>query len=212
MRQMLEIFDDLEQGTEAWLDCRKGIPTASSFKAILARGEGKTRKAYMNRLAAEIVTGEPLENFSNQSMARGHALEGEARQLYAFMHDVEPQQVGFIRNGRKGCSPDSLIADRSMLEIKTQRGDLLIETLFKGEFPPEHKAQVQGQLLVAERELCDLMIYWPGMPPFIAPARRDEPYIKRLSDEVDRFNDELEALVERIRSYGGHDAIGEEAA
>ena len=202
---MIEIFEDIEQGTDEWLQARCGLPTASSFKCLMAKGEGKTRKSYLNRLAAEIITGVPLENYSNQSMQRGHDLEDEARKLFAFMTDTEPKQVGFIRNGRKGCSPDSIINDLAMLEIKTQRGDLLIETLLKNEFPPEHKAQVQGQLWVAERELCDLMVYWPGMPPFIAPAYRDEKYITNLAGEVDRFNDELDETVAKIRAYGGQE-------
>jgi hypothetical protein len=199
---MMEILD-CDQGGDAWLRYRMGIPTASAFKAIMANGRGgaesKTRKSYMYRLAAEIITGEPLENFSNKSMERGHALEDEAREYFAFIADAEPQRIGFIRNGRKGCSPDSLIDDDAILEIKTQRGDLLIETILKGEFPPEHKAQVQGQLWIAEREICNLLVYWPGMPPFVRAVVRDEAYIKELSTAVDQFNAELDAIVEKIR-------------
>lgn len=198
---MLEIFD-VDQGGDEWRVCRAGIPTASNFKLILAKGEGKTRRSYMYRLAAELVTGEPLESFSNGAMARGNAMEGEARDYFSFLMDVEPQKVGFIRNGRKGCSPDSLIGNSALLEIKTQRGDLLIETLLKDEFPTEFKAQVQGQLWVSEREICHLIVYWPGMPPFIKQAIRDDLYIRELSSAVDQFNEELDAVVSRIKSYG----------
>jgi hypothetical protein len=200
---MMEVFVDIEQNSDAWREVRAGLVTASCFSQILAKGEGKTRAAYMRRLAAEIITGEPLENFSNQAMERGHALENEARNLYAFMHDVEPKQIGFIRNGRKGCSPDSLIDDNAMLEIKTQRGDLLIETILKGGFPSCHFAQVQGQLWVAEREWCDLLIYWPGLPPFIKRAYREEQYIDDLALAINQFNEDLDGLVGRIRAYGG---------
>lgn len=201
----IEIID-CEQNSPAWFDARKGLPTASGFKNILAKGEGKTRAAYMRRLAAEIITGEPLENFTTPAMERGHLLEDEARNLYAFMNDVEPKQIGFIRNGKKGCSPDSLLGDSGMLEIKTQRGDLLIETILKDEFPKCHVAQVQGQLLVTEREYCDLLVYSPGLPPFIKRAARDEKYIGELSRAVSIFNEELSELVSLIRSYGGQDA------
>lgn len=199
---MMEIFD-CDQNSPAWFDARKGLPTASSFKAILAKGEGKTRASYLRRLAAEIITGEPLESFTTPAMERGHALEGEARNLYAFMHDVEPVQVGFIRNGRKGCSPDSLLGETALLEIKTQRGDLLIETILKDEFPKCHEAQVQGQLWVAEREWCDLLVYAPGFPPFIKRQHRNEKFISELSAAVAAFNDELSMLVEKIKQYGG---------
>lgn len=202
---MIEIID-CDQNGELWHQCRSGIVTASQFRTVLANGKGgaesKTRAAYMRRLAAEIITGEPLESFSSPAMARGHAMEQEARDFYAFLHDVEPQQVGFIRNGRKGCSPDSFIGNDGLLEIKTQRGDLLIETLLKDQFPSEHLAQVQGQLWIAERDYCDLIVFWPGMPPFVRRAGRDEAYISILSAAVDRFNEELDALVEKIRSYG----------
>lgn len=199
---MIEIFEDIEQGSDQWREVRCGLVTASNFKLVLAKGEGKTRRAYLNRLAAEIITGEPLEDFKSQSMARGNAMEAEARDYFSFLMDVEPRQIGFIRNGSKGCSPDSLIDDHALLEIKTQRGDLLIETLLKDEFPPEFKAQVQGQLWVTEREICHLFVFWPGFPPFLKEARRDPGYIIQLSDAVDQFNEELESVVEKIRSYG----------
>jgi len=200
---MMEIYEDLEQGTDEWRACRAGIPTASCFRNILAKGQGKTRASYMRRLAAEIITGEPLENFTTPAMERGHLLEDEARSLYAFTHDVEPKQVGFIRNGRKGCSPDSLLDSAGLLEIKTQRGDLLIETILKDEFPSTFVAQVQGQLWIAEREYCDLLVYSPGLPPFVKRAYRNEPYIAQLADAVAAFNDELSLLVEKIKKYGG---------
>jgi predicted phage-related endonuclease len=198
----MEIFHDIEQGSDQWRACRAGLVTASNFKLVMAKGEGKTRKAYMHRLAAEIITGEPLESFSSPAMARGNAMESEARDYFAFRTDFQLTRVGFIRNGQKGCSPDSLIGGHALLEIKTQRGDLLIETLLKNEVPSEHKAQIQGQLWVAERDVCYLIVYWPGMPPFIRQIRREPLYIAELSDAVDRFNDELSAVVERIKSYG----------
>lgn len=197
----LEIIN-CEQGKPEWFAARCGLPTASMFSAILAKGEGKTRKAYLHKLAAEIITGEPGESFQSQAMERGKIMEDEARDLYAFVHDAPIQRVGFLRNGNKGCSPDSLVGTRGGLEIKTQRADLLVETLLASRLPPEHKAQVQGNLWVSEREWWDFVGFWPKMPLFETRVYRDEPYIANLSGEVDRFNDELGALVERIRAYG----------
>lgn len=199
---MMEIFNEIKQGTDQWKEIRSGIPTASMFKAIIAKGEGKTRKAYLNRLAAEIITGESIESFTSQAMQRGTQMEDEARSFYCFLKDVETTQVGFIKNGRKGASPDSLIGIDGLLEIKTQRGDLLVETILKDEFPPEHMAQVHGQLWVSEREWCDLIVYWPNMPQFIKRIYRDESYINRLTQEIDRFNEELDKVVSKINSYG----------
>ena len=90
---MMEIFTDLEQGSSEWFACRAGIPTASKFATVLAKGEGKSRSKYMRQLAGEVITGEPAETFSNSHMERGHAMEDEARQTYAFINDVEPVRV-----------------------------------------------------------------------------------------------------------------------
>lgn len=194
------------QGSEAWLKARAGIPTASQFATVMASGksgaESKTRKTYMLKLAGEILTGQPMDSYSNGHMERGHVMEAEARSLYAFMADAEPDLVGFIRNGEKGCSPDSMVGDDGMLEIKSKLPHLLIDVLLKGEFPAEHKAQCQGALWVAEREWIDIAVYWPGLPLFIKRAVRDEPYIASISSAVDQFNDELAAVVERVRAYG----------
>lgn len=197
---MIKILD-CEQGSDAWFECRRGIVTASKFSTVMAKGEGKTRAKYMRQLAGEIITGNPMESFTNPHMERGHVMEPEARELYAFATDTVPQQVGFIRNGQKGCSPDSLIDANGMLEIKTKLPDLLIECLERDDFPPEHKAQCQGALWVAEREWIDIIVYWPEMPVFIKRAYRDEAYIATMAEAVDRFNEELAALVELIRNY-----------
>jgi hypothetical protein len=132
-------------------------------------------------------------------MERGKAQEEEARRLYSFMHDdAELQQVGFVRNGTKGCSPDSLIGKKGALEIKTTMARLLIKVMMKGDYPPEHKAQCQGTLWVTEREWIDIAIYCPKMPLFVERIHRDETYIKQIAGAVADFNGELRALVKKI--------------
>jgi hypothetical protein len=201
----LEIID-CEQRSEEWFRARMGIPTASEFKTILAKGRdggaSKTRRGYLLRLAGEIITGEPQESYTNANMDRGRVMEDEARYYYAFLCKAPLSRVGFIRNGDKGCSPDSLIGNDGMLEIKTAFPHILAEILLQDAFQPEHKPQCQGQLWVAEREWIDLQVYWPKMPPFIKRAYRDEPYIKELAEAVDRFNDELAEIVHRLRQLG----------
>lgn len=201
----VEIFD-FEQGSPEWFAARLGIPTASMFSAILAKGEGKTRKAYMLKLAAEIVTGEIGEAFQSKEMERGKVMEDEARNLYALVHDADLTRVGFVRNGPVGWSPDSLIGASGSLEIKTQRADLLVDTLLKDEFPSEHRAQCQGGLWVGERDWIDICVYWAKMPLFVKRAGRDEAFIKNLSEEVDRFRDELAKVVTRIKRIGALEA------
>lgn len=216
-RSEIEVFADVEQGSPKWWALRLGIPTASRFAAVCAAGKdgtvagSLTRSKLMRVLAGEILTGEVAEQFKTAAMERGNAMEAEARDYYARTHFAELQRVGFIRrrlpSGRYvGCSPDSLIGVRKALEIKTARPDLIIEIGDKGSgFPPEHRAQVQGTMWVADLEEADLMIFYRGMP--YAPTftvQRDEAYIKDLSDSVEIFDWELHKLVERERAKRGY--------
>lgn len=200
----IEIFDAIEQNSPEWLELRRGLPTASVFSDILAKDRtgktvGKMRTTLMYKLAGELLTGEVIEGYSNDAMKRGHAMEDEVRQQYAFVNDAEPLRVGFVRNGIMGCSPDSLIGTNKVLEIKTHEPHILIPMILSGEFPSMHKAQCQGHLLVTERGEVDLICYWPKMPAFQITVGRDEEYLRMLADEVAKFHFELHELVKRLK-------------
>lgn len=197
----MEIFN-CEQNTPEWFEARRGIATASQFATVMAKGEGKTRRTYMMKLAGEIITGEPMESFSNEHTERGHKMEDEARDLYAFQTGAQLERVGFIKSGRAGASPDSLIGADGGAEIKTKLPHLLGELILKDEFPPEHRAQVQGTLWISKRQWWDIAVYWPGMPLFVKRLHRDEAFIQKLATEVDRFNAELDDVVSQIRQRG----------
>lgn len=197
---MMQIFD-CKQGSTEWFACRAGIPTASKFATVMAKGEGKTRSKYLRQLAGELLTGEPMESFTTLHMDRGKTMEDEARETYAFIHDADIRRVGFIRNGNKGASPDSLVGDEGGLEIKTALPDIQIERLMSGKLPPEHKAQVQGNIWISGREWWDFVSYWPKLPMLTVRVFRDDIYIANMSAEIDAFNAELAELVERIRNY-----------
>ena len=202
---MIRIIE-CEQGTDEWLRARMGMPTASEFATVMANGKdggaSKTRRTYMLKLAGEILTGQPMDSYTNAHMERGKVMEDETREYYSFVTGAELTRVGFAVNDdlRCGCSPDSLIGDSGMLEIKTKLPHLLIDLTLKNEFPPEHKAQCQGGLWVLEREWIDVAVYWPGLPLLKKRAVRDEAYIKNMSGEVARFNDELQEIVAKLRA------------
>lgn len=200
---MIQIID-CDQNTPEWFAARAGIPTASCFKDVLAKGEGKTRRTYMLKLAGEIITGKAIESFSNEDTERGHEMEPDVRDAYCIRTDHALTRVGFVRNGSVGCSPDSLIDANGILEIKTKKPHILAEVILRGDLPPEHKAQCQGALWVCEREWVDFVAYWPDMPLFVKRVHRDEEYIATLAKEVERFNSELADVVEKIRRYGGY--------
>jgi hypothetical protein len=196
----LEVFD-CEQNSKEWYQARLGIVTASNFASVLAKGEGKTRATYMRKLAGEIVTGEVMPLYVSAEMERGHAMEQEAIDKFAFIHDMQPYEVGFMRRGRVGASPDRLLSDTVMIEAKSKYPHILIECLEKRRLPPEHVAQTQGQLWVAGAEEVHFIAYWPSMPLFHVEVKADMPYHDRLANECGAFVEELDKLVEFIRNY-----------
>lgn len=190
----LQIFDCV-QGEPEWFECHRGIVTASRFADVLAKGQGITRRKYLYTLAGEVLTGEVQPAYTNADMERGHEMEADAVNLYAFERDLEPVTVGFMRRGRAGCSPDRIIGSDGMVEAKSKLPHLQLEVLERDDVPPEHKAQVQGQLWVSGREWCDFVSYWPRLPLFVKRVERDENYIAALAQSVADFVGELDALV-----------------
>lgn len=195
-----------EQNDPAWVQARLGLVTASVFHTILVPigprgGIPEGRKTLLYKLAAEKLTGVPVENYTNSYMENGKLGEDEARTYYAYLTNTEPERVGFVRNKDTGASPDALIGADGGIEIKRKIPHVMVEFLLnpKNEFVP----QVQGNLMVCEREWWDLIVYGgPKLPPFVHREYRDEKYIVNLAREVTRFNDELAGVVEKIRRYG----------
>jgi hypothetical protein len=199
----LEIID-CEQGTDEWRLARLGIPTASEFGTVMGNSETRTR--YMYRLAAEIISGTPVKTYSNADMDRGNAAEPAARANYAMLYNESPRTIGFIRDGRKGCSPDGLIGDDGMLELKTHKAELMVERILRGATEGEHRAQCQGNLWIARREWIDLAWYCDeskGLTMVRRRVKRDENFITRLKMAVDMFNEQLDEVVEQIKRHRG---------
>lgn len=214
---IIEIIDDVEQGSLEWHEHRRGIATASVFSTIMASGKdggdslGRTK--LLRTLAGERITGEVSESYSNAAMDRGKRMEAEARSHFELTHGfAECRQVGFVRRTISnplgndwivGCSPDSLIGNDGLLEIKTMAPHLLIELLERGRFPSEHKAQCHGSLWVTGRKFCILKIYYRGMP--VSPEfriERDDVYIQEIKNAVETFEWEVAQLEARIRKWG----------
>lgn len=206
----MQIFT-CDQGSPEWFAARMGIPTASEFSTVQAKGrsggDSKTRRTYMLKLAGEILTGAPMDHFGNGHTERGHEMEPDARRLYALAADCEPELIGFARDGRKGCSPDALVGSDGLLEIKTKLPHLLIDLILSDKFPSEHYAQCQGALWVTGRSWIDLAVYCPGIPLYTKRLERDEPYISALASAVDEFNAELDDVVSSIVRFGGSRAL-----
>lgn len=203
------IVFDFKQGSPEWLAIRTGIPTASRFGNILT---AKTRKPsasaarYMCDLIAERIIGSPVDTASSEFMLRGSAMESEAVAAYEFEHDCECKAVGFVMDDsrRWGCSPDRLVGDDGLLEIKCPSAGVHVAALL-GMQDDEHAAQAQGQLWITGRAWVDLMYYNPLMPTHTVRIERDEEHIGQIAAAVRDFCDRLDAAHSRI--VGGEVAV-----
>lgn len=201
---MMQIIRDIEQGSKEWLDLRAGIVTMSVVDCLLVDGKsssGLGAGAYtlMNQLIGERICGEPDDSFGgNRHTERGHELEGKGRELYESQNDVKCDQVAIILNHGVGYSPDSLVTDIGLCEIKTKLPKFQVEIILNDEVPKEHIPQCQGGLWVSEREWIDFVSYWPGMPLFVKRVYRDEMMIKKMAARVKIFYEILEKRLEAV--------------
>lgn len=202
------------QGSEEWALARCGRATASEFSSILAKGQGKMRASYFRRVLAERLTGKPVETYRNGHMDRGHEEEAFARMAYEEHTGAIVQEVGFIQHQSlmAGCSPDGLVGDKGGAEIKSVISTVQLETMLAGGYPNEHKAQIQGNLWITEREFWDFCSYSSSMPPhlqlYVFRVERDEEYIKALEAEVAKFLKEVdEAYLKLMERANGKASV-----
>jgi len=198
---------NVEQNTDEWLNLRLGIPTASEF-AKLVTGTGKKSTqvtTYIDQLVAEIMLGRPCSNFTgNEHTERGHELEPHAVEYYELLNDIDTQQIGFVTNRQLsyGCSPDRLVGDDGMLEIKCPADHTHVGYLLKNKVPTKYIPQVQGQMLVADREWCDWLSYHPDLPSLIIRVERDEEYILLLRECLEHVENRTKELCSRMVELG----------
>lgn len=203
----MDIFHDVEQGTQEWKDLRLGLITCSEIKTI--RADGKGAQTYINGLAYERITGESSKVFEgNPWTERGHELEDEARKLYEIKTSLTVEQVAFIRNKGFGYSPDGVIYDFNYsteypiggIEIKAKQPDKQIEILRSGKIPTEHLDQLHGGVLCAELQWIDFISYCPKLPIFIKRIYRNEieNEIENLESLVCKYNKQVDEVVNQI--------------
>lgn len=193
---------DVIQGSEAWEQIRKGLPTASNFSRIVTPARGQLSSAwtgYAATLMAEL-SGAVVPMMPTQWMDWGTEQEPYAVAAYEKLTGLKTEVVGFVfpdDHGRYGCSPDRLVAHDGLLEVKCPKPETLVEYHVNGEFPGEYRPQVQGQLYITNREWCDFFVYHPQLKPFLIRVERDEKYIANLAVALEEFCDNLDALREK---------------
>ena len=196
----MQIFD-FEQRSEDWFKIRSGVPSASEFSNIVQSdgSPSKSRTKYLYKLVGEKLGALPEESYTNKAIENGILREADAREMYS--RDVKPVvQVGFcIHDEGYGCSPDGLVEEDGLVEIKCPILSTHIEYLIKQKLPTDYVQQVQGQLLVTGRKYNDFISYYPGLKPLVVRCYRDEVFISRLRSELLKFIAELNELTERLR-------------
>ena len=203
---------NLEQGSPEWLQARLGVPTASAFdKIITPTGKASTQTdAYAKKLVAEWLCGEPLDEYGNAWMQRGNELEPQARSFYEFQTDCTVEQVGFVLRDDElvGCSPDGLVGEKGLVEIKCPAPHTHVDYLLSGTIPNKYRPQVQGQMMLTGREWCDFVSYHPLMAPVIIRVERDDAFIETLNELLSGLTDTINRYKQQLADKG----ITQEAA
>lgn len=180
------IWHHIEQNSEAWDKLRIGKFTASSFGDLFSGKSTLTYKKAINEVAFGILTGDAPENFTNQWMERGHEIEPLAKSEYEMLTFNTVQPGGFFElNEFVGASPDGVIDEDGLLEIKCPAANTVIEYLLKKELPSIYFWQVHGQMYVSGRKWVDFMAFHHKLKPLIVRVKRDETVIKQLETELD---------------------------
>lgn len=203
-------MENIVQGTADWHQARMGKVTASRIVDVCARtktGWGASRKNYMADLIAERLTGARTEGFTNAAMQWGTETEPEARSAYQFYVNTRVAQVGFIPHpsiAETGASPDGLVGDEGLVEIKCPNTATHIETLRGGALPEKYFLQMQWQMACTGRKWCDFASYDPRLPEsmrlFVDRVDRDDAAIQAIEKDVMQFLAELRAIVAELRS------------
>ena len=201
----LTVFEDLEQGTPEWLAARCGIVTASVVGQLITPKTVKpaandTSRALMDTLIAERITGrvEPIQ--ASRSMERGTLDEPYARDHYD-EHYAPTTQVGFmVRDDwgyRLGFSPDGLVGDDGLIEIKSRSQKIQLQTILNGEPPLGNIAQMQCGLLVSGREWCDYVSWSGGMPMWVHRVLPDKRWFDAILQTVEAFESTAADTIKR---------------
>jgi putative phage-type endonuclease len=198
----------IEQGTPEWFAQRLGKVTASRVADVIAKtktGYSTSRDNYMAQLVCERLTGTVAESYTNAAMQWGTDNEPLARAAYEAIKDVLVDEVSMITHPRieqAGASPDGLVGEDGLVEIKCPNTATHIDTLLTQTVPGKYITQMQWQMACTGRKWCDFVSFDNRLPEelqiFIKRIERDDVYIKTLEEEVIKFLKELNDKIEKL--------------
>jgi len=203
----------MDQRSDDWFAVRCGRVTASRVADVVARtksGYSASRANYMAQLVCERLTGATESTFTNAAMQWGVDHEADARHAYCFHHDAEVSEVGFVLHPTltlSGASPDGLVADDGLVEIKCPNTATHIDTLLNSAVPEKYLTQMYWQMACTDRAWCDFVSYDPRLPEemrlFVKRVDRDAERVAELEAEVAKFIDELNSTVDKLKAQYG---------
>lgn len=195
----------MEQRSPEWFAARCGKVTASRIADLMAKtktGWGASRKNYMAELIAERLTGVTAQSYTNAAMQWGTDTEPQARAAYEFFRDEVVEEVALVDHPKiamTSASPDGLVGDNGMLEIKCPNTATHIDTLLTKKIPGKYILQMQWQMTCADRQWCDYASFDPRMPEhlrlFVDRVHRDSKKIAEIEAAVSEFLTELDGKV-----------------
>lgn len=203
-------MSEVVQGTEEWHAARRGKLTASRIADMMARtktGYAASRENYRAQLVVERLTGETPDGFTNAAMRWGTETEPMARAAYSFWADADVVEVGFIDHPTlewAGASPDGLVGDDGLVEIKCPESKTHIATLRGGAIPDKYVKQMQWQMACTGRKWCDFVSFDPRLPVpmqmHVTRLRRDDEIIAQIEAEAVVFLAEIETECADLRA------------
>lgn len=203
----LHTYPDVIQGTDEWHNLRRGIVTASTIGQLitpktLKLASNDTSRALTQTLIAERITGWTEPVYVSTDMMRGTLDEPVARDLYS-THHAPVTETGFmVRDDwgyRIGYSPDGLVGDDGLIEIKSRRAKSQLMTILSGGVPLSNVAQIQCGLLVSGRKWCDYVSFCGGMPLYVSRVHPDERWFNAIHEAVAEFEDIARDLIADYR-------------
>ena len=196
---------------------RAGKVTASRVADVLSKvksGESAGRKNLKMDLVAERLTGKPTDSFTNSAMQWGTEQEPFARIAYESYKGIFVEQIPFVDHPTIewfGCSPDGLVGEDGLLEIKSPNTTTHIEYLQEGKPPSRYVPQMMAQMACTGRKWCDFASFDPRMPEelqlFVVRLNRDDAYIQEMEAEVKKFLDEVEQVLAQLKRKMYGDSI-----
>ena len=201
----------MEQGSSEWLAARLGRATASRVADICAKtksGPAASRGNYLLELVTERLTGEPTPFFVNSAMQWGTDNEPHAREAYEVTRDCFVEEVGFIGHptiAMAGASPDGLVGEHGLVEIKCPNSLTMVTTLRANEVPAKYLPQIYFQMACTGRAWCDFVSYDSRLPAncqlFVKRVERDHVKIAEIENEVEAFLAEVASTEIELRRW-----------